>query len=261
MIFEKPSTRTRVSLEVAAAKLGGHAVYLDTRGSQLGRGETIEDTGRVLSRYADIITARVFSHESLEALARAASVPVINALSDRCHPAQVLADYMTIKEKFGRLEGITLAYVGDAHNNMASSLIVGGAVLGVRVRIGAPRQYWPSGEVLDFAASQGMEVGLFEDPFEAVEASDVVYTDVWVSMGDEEETQVRLRALAPYQVNLRLFESARENAVFMHCLPAHRGQEVTDEVADHPRSVIFDQAENRLHTAAALYMYLLGLHK
>ena len=261
MIFEKPSTRTRVSLETAAARLGAHAIYLDSKGTQLGRGETIEDTARVLSRYVDLITARVYSHESLESLAKNASVPVINALSDLYHPAQALADYMSILEHFGRLEGLTLTYVGDAANNMASSLIIGGAILGVKVKIGAPEGYWPSKDVLEFAENKGMKIEVSSDPFEAVKGAHVVYTDVWVSMGDEAEKERRLKALAPYQVNLRLFESAQDNAVFMHCLPAHRGQEVTDEVADHPRSIIFDQAENRLHTAAALFLYLLGKDK
>ncbi len=257
MIFEKPSTRTRVSLEAAAFRLGAHAIYLSPRDTQLGRGESIEDTARVLSRYVDLITARVFDHKNLEALARHGSVPVINALSDRFHPAQVLADLMTLKEKKGDLEGLVLTFVGDGANNMAASLAIGGAILGMEVRIATPEGYQPAGDVLEFVEQNAGTLKVFHDPEEAVQGADCVYTDVWVSMGDESQKQERMAAFKPFQVNLRLFERAKDDAVFMHCLPAHRDQEVTSEVADHTRSVIFDEAENRLHTAVALYLHLL----
>lgn len=257
MIFEKPSTRTRVSLEGAALRLGAHAIYLSPRDTQLGRGESIEDTSKVLSRYVDLITARVFSHASLEALAKKGSIPVINALSDRFHPAQVLADLMTLKEHKGMLDGLVLTFVGDGSNNMAASLAIGGAIVGMEVRIATPKAYQPAQDVIDFVNQVGGTLNIYTDPFEAVNGADCVYTDVWVSMGDEAQKQQRLNVFAPFQVNLALFEEAKKDAVFMHCLPAHRGQEVTSEVADHPRSIIFDEAENRLHTAAALYLNLL----
>ena len=257
MIFEKPSTRTRVSLESAAIRLGAGAIYLSPRDTQLGRGESMEDTARVLSRYVDLIAARVFKHETLQALAEYGSVPVVNALSDLYHPAQVLADFMTLKEHKGMLDGLTMTFVGDGANNMAASLAIGGALLGVKVRLATPAAYRPSDDVFDFVNRVGGTLEVIEDPFQAVDGADCVYTDVWVSMGDEAEQKQRLAAFAPYQVNLALFERAKPDALFMHCLPAHRGQEVTDEVADHPRSVIFDEAENRMHTAAAIYLYLL----
>jgi len=257
MIFEKPSTRTRVSLEGAALRLGAHAIYLSPRDTQLGRGETIEDTARVLSRYVDLVTARVFSHDSLEALAKYGSVPIINALSDRFHPAQVLADLMTLKERKYGLEGLVLTFVGDGSNNMAASLAIGGAIMGMEIRIATPAAYQPAKDVIDFVTKAKGKLKVYNDPFEATNGADCVYTDVWVSMGDEAEQKERLAAFSSFQVTLPMFEQAKKDAIFMHCLPAHRGEEVTAEVADHPRSVIFDEAENRLHTAAALYLRLL----
>ncbi len=262
MIFEKPSTRTRVSFEVAANQLGAHAMYLNWRDLQLGRGETIADTARVLSRYVDAIVARVKEHSKLEELARYSGVPVINALSDLSHPCQALGDYMTLLEVKGRLRGLTLAFVGDGSDNVLHSLLVAGAKLGVNVRVATPRQLQPNEEILkaarEAAAESGAEIEILEDPVEAVRGADAVYTDVWVSMGQEEVAAEKIKLLRPYQVNAKLMEAAGSKAVFMHCLPAHRGQEVTDEVMDGPWSIVWDQAENRLHIQKAILALLLA---
>lgn len=261
MIFEKSSTRTRVSFETAMTRMGGHAIFLSPKDTQLGRGETIPDTARVLSRYVDIIMARVFRHADVQTLARFSRVPVINGLSDFSHPCQGLTDYFTLLEKKGGLQGLRLAYVGDGNNNCCHSLIYGGAILGVSVSIACPEGYEPKQSVLNWAKKKGEKTGarfeVLRDPVDAVGGADAVYTDVWTSMGQETEREKRLRVLAPYQVDLKLFERAKKDAVFMHCLPAHRGEEVTDEVADHPRSVIFDEAENRMHVQAALLLLLV----
>lgn len=261
MIFEKPSTRTRVSFETAMTRLGGHAIYLSPKDTQLGRGETVADTARVLSRYVDAIMARVFSHDDVCTLAREATVPVINGLSDFSHPCQGLADYFTIRERKGRLEGLRLAYIGDGHNNVCHSLLYGGATLGVSVTVACPKGYEPDPQVLDWASQVGRKTGatfsVVRDPYEAAHEADVVYTDVWASMGQEAEREVRIRDLKDYQVNLDVFQKAKPDAVFMHCLPAHRGEEVTDDVVDHERSIVLDQAENRLHTQAALLLLLI----
>ena len=256
LIFEKPSTRTRVSFDVATRQLGAHPLYLSWRELQLGRGETIADTARVLSRYVDAIVARVKEHWKLEEMARYARVPVINALSDLSHPCQALGDYMTILEVKGRLKGITLAFVGDGSDNVLHSLLVAGAKLGVNIRIATPRQLQPDPRLLEAARAaaeeSGSEIIITEDPFEAVREADVVYTDVWVSMGQESQREEKVRLLRPYQVNKKLMEAAGTRAVFMHCLPAHRGEEVTDEVIDGPMSIVWDQAENRLHIQKAI---------
>ncbi len=260
MIFTKPSTRTRVAFEVAIFQLGGHGIFLSASELQLGRGETIEDTARVLSRYLDAVMIRTFDHTEVVRLAEAASVPVINGLTDFVHPCQALADLMTIWEKKGRLQGVRLAYVGDG-NNVAHSLLLGGTKMGMHIVVASPEGYQPDPEVLELARRQAEESGgsvhLTSDPREAVRGADVVYTDVWVSMGQEAEKQQRLRRFGEFQVNADLMRLAREDAIFMHCLPAHRGEEVTDEVMDGKWSAVFDQAENRLHTHKAILMLLL----
>ncbi len=261
MIFEKSSTRTRLSFEVGMYQLGGQAIFLSPRDIQLGRGETIEDTARVLSRYADAIMIRTFAHETVEAAARAADVPVINGLSDKHHPCQVLADLMTLKEKKGRLKGLTLAYVGDG-NNMAHSLLEGCAKTGVSIAVATPKGYEPDEAVVagarKAARGTGASVLLTRDPALAVRGAHAVYTDVWTSMGQEDEAARRRRAFAGYQVNAALLAAARPDAVVMHCLPAHRGEEIAADVLDGPRSVVLDQAENRLHAQKAVLLLLMG---
>ncbi len=260
MIFQKPSTRTRVAFEAGMAQLGGHALYLSTNDLQLGRGETIADTARVLSRYVDAIMARVFRHVDVVELATHATVPVINGLSDLVHPTQGLADMLTIKEQFGDWRGRTLAYLGCA-NNMAHSLALSGALVGLSVRIATPSSCRPDPHIVrraqEIAARTGARIEVLSDPLEAVRGVDVVYTDVWVSMGQNvpEET---LRELEAYRVTAAVMAAAAPHAVFMHCLPMFRGQEATAEVADGPQSVIFDQAENRLHLHKALLVELLS---
>ncbi len=260
MIFEKPSTRTRVSFEVAMTQLGGHALYLSPRDMQLGRGETIADTARVLSRYVDAIVYRAYKHENVVELAENASVPVINALDDLEHPCQIVADLMTIKEKKGGFRGLKLAYVGDG-NNVAHSLMLGAAIVGMNFYIACPEDYEPKkeivGEARKIANETGAKVIITHDPVEAVKDADIVYTDVWVSMGDEAEKDIRLKVFRPYQVNEELVRHAKSNYIFMHCLPAHRGYEVTDEVIDSRNSVVFDEAENRLHAQKAILVRLI----
>lgn len=261
MIFQKPSTRTRVSFDVAMAQLGGHALTLHARELQLGRGETIEDTGRVLSRYVDAIMVRTYAHREVEALARAASVPVINGLTDYLHPVQALADFMTIQERLGRLAGVRLVYVGDG-NNVARALLWGGARLGMHLVVSSPPGYQLEPEAVAVAeaeaAASGGRVELVTDPREAVRGADVIYTDVWTSMGQEAERERRVRDLAAYRVDARLVAEAAPHVLVMHCLPAHRGEEITDDVIDGPHSVVWDQAENRLHSQKALLLLLLG---
>lgn len=261
MLFEKPSTRTRVSFETAMTRLGGHAIYLSPKDTQLGRGETIRDTARVLSRYVDAIMARVFRHEDVVVLAQEAEVPTINGLSDFSHPCQGLADFFTLLTIKGRLAGLRIAYIGDGNNNVCHSLIYGGATLGVSVSVACPAGYDPNPEVLTWAQEVGKGTGarfsVVRDAFEAAAGADAVYTDVWTSMGQEAERERRLQDLRNYQVNISIFNAARSDAVFLHCLPAHRGEEVTDDVIDHERSVVLDQAENRLHVQAALLLLLI----
>ncbi|ADD07970.1 ornithine carbamoyltransferase [Candidatus Aciduliprofundum boonei] len=260
MIFEKPSTRTRVSFEVAMTQLGGHALYLSPRDMQLGRGETIADTARVLSRYVDAIVYRAYKHENVVELAENASVPVINALDDLEHPCQIVADLMTIKEKKGGFRGLKLAYVGDG-NNVAHSLMLGAAIVGMNFYMACPDGYEPKkdivGEARKIANETGAKIVITHDPVEAVKDADVIYTDVWVSMGDEAEKEIRLKVFKPYQVNEELVRHAKSNYIFMHCLPAHRGYEVTDDVIDSRNSVVFDEAENRLHAQKAILVRLI----
>lgn len=255
LIFMKPSTRTRLAFEVAMRQLGGSALFLSANDLQLRRGETIEDTARVLSRYLDGIMIRTFAHQDVVDLAANATIPVINGLTDLLHPCQVLADLLTITEKKGRIAGINLTYLGDG-NNMAHSLLVGGALTGLNVTVATPAGYEPDIAIVEraqaIASRTGSLIGLTTDPVQAVTGADVVYTDVWTSMGQEEETQRRLKDLGPFQVNRQLMSKARPDSIFMHCLPAHRGEEVTDEIMDGPQSVVFDQAENRLHAHKAI---------
>jgi len=261
MIFEKPSTRTRVSFEVAAAAMGAHPLILSPTELQLGRGETIEDTGRVMSRYVDCIVLRTFGQERLEDLAKAATKPVINALSDFEHPCQCLADLLTIKEWKGKLRGLTLTYIGDG-NNVAHALLLGGAKSGMTVRVATPVGFEPIPQVVqrakELAAESGCSIEVTNAPAAAVDGADVIYTDVWASMGQEAEKEARAKIFAPYQVNAALFAAARPDAIFMHCLPAHREEEVSAEIFESYRSVVFDEAENRLHVQKAVLVTLMG---
>jgi len=255
-IFEKPSTRTRVSLEVAMTDLGGHALYLSSKDIQLGRGETLPDTARVLSRFVHGIAARVYDHSTVEELARNASVPVINSLSDFEHPCQILADLMTMRERFGRLEGLKVAWVGDG-NNVCNSTILAAALMGMEMRVASPPGYGPDRKILDQADSLGGGTIVVTDPVKAARGADVVETDTWVSMGDEAEAAKRIEAFGRYQVNKGLLAHASKDAIVLHCLPAHRGQEITDDVMDGPRSAILDQSENRLHSVKAVLEKLM----
>ena len=262
MIFEKPSTRTRVSFDVAVAELGGHGVVLNATDLQLGRGETIEDTGRVLSRYLHALVVRTFAQSRLEALAGATTVPVVNALSDTSHPCQALADLQTVRERAGGLAGLTLAYLGDG-NNVAHSLLVAGATAGMRVVVASPPAYQPDAGVAERAAALAARTGgrvlVTADPLEAATGADVVYTDVWASMGQDAQRAARMAALRPYRVDDDVLAVAHDDAIVLHCLPAHRGEEIAAEVIDGPHSAVWDQAENRLHTQKALLLFLLGV--
>ncbi len=257
MIFEKPSTRTRVSLEVAAWELGGHPLYLSANELQLGRGETIADTARVLSRYVHGITARVHSHGTVLQLAENASVPVINALSDWEHPLQILADLQTICQNFQALDGLQIGWIGDG-NNVCNSLILASAILRMEITVASPPGYGPKAEILEEARALGGSPRVVEEPEDAAGGADVLVTDTWVSMGDEAEEAERLRVFGRYQINSQLMDLAGEEAIALHCLPAHRGQEITDEVMDGPRSRVFDEAENRMHTSKAVMAWLMG---
>jgi len=257
MIFEKPSTRTRVSLEVACRELGGHGLYLSAGELQLGRGETIADTARVLSRYVHGITARVYSHSTVSQLAGYASVPVVNALSDWEHPLQILADLETMHQHFANLEGLRLAWIGDG-NNVCNSLILASAILGMEITVASPHGYAPKAQILEQAKSLGGEPMVVVEPALAAKGADVLVTDTWISMGDEGQEAERLRVFGKYQVNSGLMALASERAIAMHCLPAHRGQEITDEVMDGAQSAVFDEAENRLHTSKAVMAWLMG---
>ena len=261
LIFEKPSTRTRVSFEVAVSSLGGHPVPLSSTELQLGRGESIEDTGRVLSRYVDCVVLRTFEQERLEVLAGAASVPVVNALSDYEHPCQVLADLLTVRDHKGELVGRTLGYLGDG-NNVAHSLLLGGAKTGMHLRVATPPGFEPIPQVVnraeEIARDTGGSVSVTNDPQAAADGADVLYTDVWASMGQEAEHDERVLVFTAYRIDGRMVDRATDDAIVMHCLPAHRGEEITDDVIDGPRSVVWDQAENRLHTQKALLLWLLG---
>jgi ornithine carbamoyltransferase len=260
MIFEKPSTRTRVSLEVAAAELGGHPLYLSANELQLGRGETIADTARVLSRYVHGITARVFSHSTVVELAKHANVPVVNALSDWEHPLQILADLQTMRQRFTKLEGLRVAWIGDG-NNVCNSLILASAILDMEITVASPAVYQPKAKILEQAKSLGGWPRVVAEPTEAAQGADVLVTDTWISMGDEGQEAERLRVFGKYQVNAELMDLAAPEAVALHCLPAHRGQEITDEVMDGPKSAVFDDAENRLHTSKAVMAWLMVKNK
>ena len=261
MIFEKPSTRTRVSFEVGMTQLGGHAIYLSPRDIQMGRGETVADTARVLSRFVDAVVYRAFDWKVVRELAEHATVPVINALDDREHPCQIMADLQTIREKKGAFEKLKLAYVGDG-NNVCNSLLLGAAFVGMNMTAACPEGYWPDRELLEYAQHAGREAGcdirVIEDPRKAADEADVLYTDVWVSMGEEQKKDEKERIFRPYQINSKLVACARSNAIVMHCLPAHRGLEITDDVIDGPQSAVLDQAENRLHAQKAILSRLIG---
>jgi len=261
MIFEKPSLRTRVTFEVGMTGMGGHAIYLDHAKPRLGERESIKDIAKNLERWVDGIVARTFAHSAVLELAENASIPVINALTDLSHPCQAIGDYFTLGEKFGKLKGLKLAFVGDG-NNVCHSLMVAGAKLGVSVNVATPAGFEPKAEIVEDAKAcarkTGAKIQLFHDPVEAVAGAHAVYTDVWASMGQEYATHLRAQVFAPFQVTSDLMAATDPGAVFMHCLPAHRGQEVTGELIDSPRSIVYDQAENRLHVQKALLVLLMG---
>ncbi len=261
MVFQKPSLRTRVSFEVGMSQLGGRAMYLSPKEIQLGQRESVADVARVLSRFVDGIMARVFDHADIEGLAAYASVPVINGLSDYVHPCQALSDLLTIYEKRGALQGLVLAYVGDG-NNVVHSLLFAGSKVGIEVRVSTPSGYEPSDVVVskatEFARETGGRVVVDADPRSAVSGADVVYTDTWASMGQEDEREARLPLFQPYQVNEELLSLAKPDALVMHCLPAHRGEEITDGVIDGPQSAVLDQAENRMHLQKAILVTLMA---
>jgi ornithine carbamoyltransferase len=248
MIFNKHSTRTRISFEVGMFELGGHALFLTGDQLQLNRGETIKDSAQVLSRYLNAILIRTYEHEEVVALAKHASIPVINGLTDLNHPVQILADIFTVKEKLGHIEGVKVAYVGDG-NNVAYSWMLGASLMGMHLAIACPKSYRP--EAIPALSGTG-KVEILEDPFEAVKNADVIYTDVWISMGQEEDTENKKKLLLPYQINQKLVDAAKKEVMVMHCLPAHREMEITSEILDGKHSIVFDQAENRLHVQKAI---------
>ena len=257
MIFEKSSTRTRVSFETGMAQLGGHALFLSSRDLQIGRGEPVQDTARVLSRYLDGIMIRTFAQQEVEDLAKYGSIPIINGLTDFCHPCQVLADLQTVREHKGRLEGLNMCYIGDG-NNMANSLIVGFLKVGAHVAIACPEDYQPDPRILDFVKQYPGMFLMTDKPLEAAKGADVIFTDVWASMGQEEEKAVREKAFAGYQVNAELLSVAHEGCMVQHCLPAHRGEEITEEVFEAHADEIFDEAENRLHAQKAVMVRVMS---
>ena len=261
VLFDKPSLRTRLSFEAGIAELGGNPIVVDTQNTHFGRGESLIDAGRVLSRYVAAIVMRTFGDERLVELASDVRVPVVNALTDGFHPCQLLADLLTIRERLGTTKGKKLAYVGDAANNMAQSYLLAGATAGMHVRVAGPSGFDPSPAVVaraaEIAAWTGGSVEVLRDPFEAVDAVDVVATDTWTSMGQEEDGKDRLSPFRPYQINKDLLAAAATGATVLHCLPAHRGEEITDDVLDGPQSAVFDQAENRLHAQKALLAWLV----
>lgn len=261
MIFEKSSTRTRVSFETGIYQLGGNGMYFSSKDLQIGRGETIHDTAKVLSRYVDGIMARTFAYQTILDLAKYSTVPVINGLTDLDHPCQVLSDLFTIQEKLGHLKGLTLTYLGDG-NNVLHSLLQGCVKVGMNIIYSCPKGYEPLSAVVNeaqqYAVSSGSSISYIPDPSESVKSADIVYTDVWVSMGQENEKAKKLNDLKPYQLNTKLLNKSRQDVLVMHCLPAHRGEEITDEVMDGPNSIVFDQAENRLHTQKAIMKLLMS---
>ncbi len=261
MLFEKASTRTRVSFEVGMTQLGGHAIFLSPKDMQLGRGETVADTAKVMSRYVDVIMYRAFKHEIMLELAQCSTVPVINALDDLEHPCQIMADLQTIKERKGKLDGLKLTYVGDG-NNVCNSLMLGAAMTGMDFVAGCPKGYQPNLELAkkarEIAEAKGRTVSVVEDPKVAAKDADVLYTDVWVSMGEEDEAAQRERVFKPYQINADMLSLAKDDAIVLHCMPAHRGMEISAEVFDGERSVVFDEAENRLHAQKAIILTVMG---
>ncbi len=258
LLFEKPSTRTRISFEAGMQQLGGSSIFMSPKELQLGRGETLEDTAKVLSRYLDIMVLRVYRHETLEIFAEHSDIPVINGLSDLLHPCQILADIFTIYERLGRYEDFKIVFVGDG-NNVANSWINLATKLNFELTISCPEGYEPHPEILKKAQDKGAKVKVSHNPYEDVKGADVIYTDVWCSMGQEEEKEKRKRDFQNFQVNSKLMKNC-ESAFFMHCLPAHRGEEVTDEVIDGPNSLVWDEAENRLHTQKAIVLHLLNIN-
>ena len=257
MIFQKSSTRTRVSFETGMYQLGGQALFLSNRDLQIGRGETVQDTARVLSRYLDGIMIRTFEQKEVEDLAKYGSIPIINGLTDFCHPCQVLADLMTIREFKGRFEGLKMCYIGDG-NNMANSLIVGGLKVGMEVSIACPKDYQPAAEVLEFAKGYGDKFSMTDVPLEAAKDADVLFTDVWTSMGEEAETEKRKIAFKGYQINDDIMAVAKADAMVQHCLPAHREEEITEKVFEAHANEIFEEAENRLHAQKAVMVKVMG---
>lgn len=261
MIFSKSSTRTRVSFEVGMYQLGGHPLFLSSNDIQLGRGESIEDTAQVLSRFVDGIMIRTFDHQDVIDLAKYGTIPVINGLTDLMHPCQILADLFTVYEHKETLKGLKLAYIGDG-NNVANSLLHGCSKVGMNIAVASPKGYQCDETIIneskEFAKESGSEIVLTEDPVEAIKDADVVYSDTWISMGQEAEKEQRIKTFMPYQVNTELFSKAKEDAIFLHCLPAYRGYEVTEDIIDGPQSVIFDEAENRLHVQKAIMALLMG---
>lgn len=257
MIFQKSSTRTRVSFETGMYQLGGQALFLSNRDLQIGRGEPVQDTARVLSRYLDGIMIRTFEQKEVEDLAKYGSIPVINGLTDFCHPCQVLADLMTIREFKGRFEGLKMCYIGDG-NNMANSLIVGGLKVGMEVSIACPKDYQPAAEVLEFAKGYGDKFSMTDVPLEAAKDADVLFTDVWTSMGEEAETEKRKIAFKGYQINDDVMAVAKADAMVQHCLPAHREEEITEKVFEAHANEIFEEAENRLHAQKAVMVKVMG---
>lgn len=261
LIFQKPSNRTRVSFEIGMVQLGGYAIYLGPHEIAMGKRESVKDVAAVLSRYLDGIIARTFFHEDVEELAKYAAVPVINGLSNLAHPCQALCDIFTIRERFGTFEKIKIAYVGDG-NNVLNSLLLASAKVGLQIAIATPKGYEPDEGIvscaIELSASSGGRVTLYHDPHEAVRNADVIYTDVWVSMGQEREAKKRLKAFKGFQINDSLMKLAKKDCLVMHCLPAHRGQEIADSVIDSPHSIVYDQAENRMHVEKAILLTLLA---
>jgi len=257
MIFEKASTRTRMSFDVGMYDLGGYALYLNAKDTQLGRGETVADTARVMSRYVHGAIMRTYKHETITEFAKYASIPVINALSDKEHPCQIMADSLTLKEKFGELEGLKIAWIGDG-NNVCNSLIMSSVQTGMEIAVGTPKGYEPDPEAVKFARENGGKVTIYDDPIKAVTDAHAIYTDTWISMGEEDIKETKLKDFVGYQLDTALLNKAADDALVLHCLPAHRGEEITDEVIDSMQSGVWDQAENRLHAQKAILVRLMA---
>lgn len=257
MIFEKASTRTRISFDVGMHDLGGYAIYLNSKDTQMGRGETIPDTARVMSRYVHGAIMRTYKHETITEFAKYATIPVINALSDKEHPCQIMADSLTLKEKFGDLNGLKIAWIGDG-NNVCNSLIMASVQTGMEIAVGAPKGYEPDPTAIKFAKENGGKVTVYDDPKKAAKDAHAIYTDTWISMGEEDIKEAKLKDFVGYQLDMPLLKIAADDAIVLHCLPAHRGEEITDEVIDSVQSGVWDQAENRLHAQKAILALLLN---